>query len=293
MKKILIGCGVVALLLLLLGGGAMLYMVQTVRKQAPHAERVELFEQRMRERFGEPEEFVPPREGVDARRFALFMDVRESLRETGVPVARRIDQIAREFQSPNGKSRSFLGRVSTYVRGFRTGMGILGEGLEYVVRADSILLDVDMGRGEYLYLHLLSASSWLRWSPTELVPPPRAGEDDEGPFRRVGEDVRRESFRLFRAQLQNAARDFAERPPESDTESAWAATVEAALESARGPGGPFPAQGALPPHVLATLEGFEGRLRSMLPRSAGELLVESPLLMDIDSADGEVRIQFD
>ena len=290
MKKILMGCGILALLVLVVLGGGMYYLFHTVREHAPQAERIEEYERQMRERFGRAEDYVPPRAGIEPERLALFVDVRERLKDAGSPIAARIDVLAQEMRSGNGAPGSFFGRMRTWARGFRSGMDVLGEGLQYIGLADSMLLDAGMGRGEYLYNHLLSAQCWLGWTPTDVVA--REGADPEGPFRELGEDMRTASVRLFRQQLRNAQSAFESQPPASPQESAWAAAIDGALVRLPPPG-VFPLEGKLPIEVDRNLEPYRAKLRSMLPDTVGELLVESPLLMDSEDSGAEVRVKFD
>src|SRR5262245_45983229 len=91
MRKFLIGCGVVFACVVLLNVIGFIVVTQWFKKRFPDADNIERVQAQLVERFGRPESYVPPLDGVPpAPRVALFVAMRDSLMPQRAAAAERL-----------------------------------------------------------------------------------------------------------------------------------------------------------------------------------------------------------
>jgi hypothetical protein len=271
MKKLLIGCAIVAgfFLVLTISGSAVLYT--WFKRNAPDMERVETVRDQMRERFGERDDFVPPLDGVlQADRVEVFLKVREDLGETRREIAVRLDEFIQVAvrEKAEFENRGVFDKIKGGVAMARTGAALLREGVDYLGIRTEKLLAAGMGEGEYVYLYALLTYSWLRWDPIEAV-----GQSLVESLELTEEidDLGDEYRRILIKQVRNQKRELERKRDRSDVEERVLKSVEAALDTADADR-TFPYAGAMP-------EGW-------LPKTPAEVLLDSASLMSDEDHKG-------
>lgn len=289
MKKLLIGCGIVALVLLVLsvGGGVVSYY--WFRSQMPDMAQVKDARRELGERFGPRDEYAPDLDGrLLPERIELFLAVRESLLASRGGIGARIQSF---IESASARPREGRGVVAKIRDGFglaRGGFGLIRLGTEYVGERARKLLDAGMGDGEYTWLYCLMCFSWLEWDPRQAL-----GDAwfDGNDMEQAPEELHDEYRRIFTRQLRNQRRALEDKAPRTADEDQALARVQEALGSARAER--FPFQGALPPEWRDVLEPYRARFTATLPRTPGEYLLESVDHLMEEEEGGGFRFQID
>ncbi len=271
MKKVLIGCGVLVLLAVLFIGIGGYIAVQNVRQEFEVAKRTERVHEELVKEYGSAEEYVPvaPSE-LSPARLEQFMVVRES-------VSRFVRQVASDAEALHVQEKSgpFAGlrKAASQIRG---SMGLFRDGMVALAVRDSLLMQQGMGEGEYVYLHCLTQYSWLA---NDVPMALSSGEPIEGGDITQTIDESLEQLRdMYVTILRNHRESLGEDDP-------WRQVLSSEL--ARRFQGPFdfPLRGQLAGEDVAQLASLEVRLRSWLPRTAHEQLIET-LAMIATGEDG-------
>ncbi|MFQ5599274.1 MAG: hypothetical protein ACE5G2_01830 [Candidatus Krumholzibacteriia bacterium] len=284
MKKVLVGCAVAAGVLLLLGVVSGVLVVNWVRKELPEMKRLTEAREALIERFGDREDYVP---ALDAQlrpeRIELFVSAREHLLFDRAEVAARLESFIKKTRSEDWERRGAFEKLVEGLNMLKGGLGIAGQGMEYLGIRSEKLLDAGMGEGEYAYLFCLMCYSWLEWDPFEALGEEAVedlGLEDEvvalqGEFRRI----------LLR-QLKNQRLELQDKDDRTPAEERALELVADAIRQARDRSGRFPFQGAIPSSWVAVLEPFRDRFTATLPTTPTELLLESveQLLEEDDSS---------
>ncbi len=275
-----IGCGVVLLVLILIGTAGVFYLRETFRGIQEATESYE----RLAAREGEIEEYVPPADGaVPGPRLALFLAVRESLR----PAQEELAAVFAAFP-PDGVARDEKGSFADVIRIVGAVAGMITPIGEYCTRRNEALMRAGMGMGEYVYIYTIAYHSWLGHPPgdgpvvTKDCCPGSPGGRRERLF--GGEDAtfgpekvrrrhRRHALALLRNQLKSLA--DAEASPGAD---AWRRRLE--KEIARFETNPrhVPWQDGLPEAIEASVEPYRDRLEATY--DAATNCFELPLLQN-------------
>ena len=286
MRKLLIGCGVTCLVIILLLVVAGVVSYQWVKKQVPHMKEVEAARAALLERFGPRDEFVPDLDGaLHPERVELFLAVRESLLTTRAEIGGRLEGfVGKTGQRFEG--RGFLQKIIEGVSMARGGVGLFGQATEYIGTRAQRLLASEMGEGEYTYLFCLLSYSWLEWDPSKEFDPDWFASHD---MHDAVEEFTTQHRRVFVKQLRNLRNKLEAKTPLSSDEEENLERVRQALQETRGDD--FPFQGAMPAPWIAALEPYRKRFEATLPRSPGEYILESvEQLIDEEERKG-VRIQ--
>ena len=286
MKKVLIGCAIVAgvFLLLSVGGGFVAYY--WFKSQMPDMTQVKDARQELAQRFGRRDEYKPDLDGrLRPERIELFVAVRESLLATRAQIALRAQGFIERASAKPPEARGVVDKFRHGIGMARGGFGLFREGTAYVGERARLLRDAGMGDGEYTWLYGLMSFAWLEWDALrELDEDWFAAHDME----EVPEEFLGEYRRLFTRQLRNQRRALEAKTPRTAEEDRALERVQAAL--AAGKNG-FPFQGALPQEWRAVLEPYRARYTATLPHTPGEYLLESvDHLMDED--EGGFNFQF-
>lgn len=275
MKKVLIGCGVVTVvvLLLLVGGGV--FVTRWLQDQFPDTDVLEQRERRITERFGEPREWVAPLDGVyDPDRVATFVRLRSQLLPHGEEIARGFDAIADTTdEGPSG--------LRGVLSGTRQVIGLVSGSLDYLSHADSLLLAADMGKGEYAHYQILALHGVLGVDVDAMLQElGRAMDTHESyePLHDLLEQYRDEAERLMRSHVANTL-DRLRESASGDT-LAWREFLRDGRDA------PLPLVDPVPPGFRQALEPHLSSLEVTRPSTVGQMLREAPLVLDLETSDG-------
>ncbi len=221
-----IGCGVIIVAGLLVGGGVGLLLkdVASSFKQAGKTEEI------LVERYGAADDYELPAFGVvTADRIEAFLTVREATTEARTGIATAIARIEDEDNHNKG--------VRAIVNKIKAGVGV-GTDIGRLLEArNRTLVDIGMGIGEYTYIYCLAYYALLDHSPADgpdggadiqigrrgtFITVSEEGDDDDGQggYRQVRRDLRR----MLRRQAQGIGEEA------TANEKAWRARIETELE---------------------------------------------------------------
>jgi hypothetical protein len=152
-SKVLTGCGIGCLLLIVVVAGVSFMGYRWVKDTTEAVEEAGLVERELEERFGPPRTFEPHvGDAVTADRIETFLEVREALAEPREELSETIIGLSEE------------GRGSGVTRGFRAaraGIGLAPRLLSYLGARNRSLLDAEMGSGEYMWFYWMTYYAWL------------------------------------------------------------------------------------------------------------------------------------
>jgi hypothetical protein len=152
-SKVLTGCGIGCLLVIILGVGLGLMGYRWAREAVEAVEETERIQEELNARYGPIREFRPSASpGVPADRLEVFLAIREALSEHRDNLTLSVEGIA-----PSGGE----GGVVTGFRAARAGMSMAPGILEFSRARNQALLDHDMGLGEYTWVYWYIYTAWL------------------------------------------------------------------------------------------------------------------------------------
>ncbi len=152
-SKVLTGCGIGCLLVVILGVGLGLMGYRWAREAVEAVEETERIQEELNARYGPIREFRPSASpGVPADRLEVFLAIREALSEHRDNLTLAVEGIA-----PSGGE----GGVVTGFRAARAGMSMAPGILEFSRARNQALLDHDMGLGEYTWIYWYTYTAWL------------------------------------------------------------------------------------------------------------------------------------
>jgi hypothetical protein len=273
-RKLLIGCGVVAGLVAIVCLVVGITVVSWVRKNLPDSKQLQAVHQQLEQRFGAPEAFVPPLDGVPpADRVARFVAVREALAPQRAAAAGRLSSFIQQARRGRDAERPFITKAVETIGIVRGGGEMAVAMATYFGSRDRLLLDNEMGEGEYRYLYGLAHFGWLGWHPT-------ADTTVVAAVRRIDQDLvdevdgaRARMGRLMRRQFENQQRELEAKSQRTAAEESALAALRAELPvAAREDATPF--FGRLPPAWTTTLAPHRERLLAALPQQALEIALD-------------------
>jgi hypothetical protein len=280
MKKFLIGCGVLTGVAALVLAGVAFFAVRWVKNNAPDLERLQHYEAEMVDSYGEPEDFEPPKDGAyDLQRAREYIRVRDSLYDVSSELRQRMQEDAAE----GGERKKGVRRL---IAGFRSGAAYLRDSFEYLADADSILLEAEMGRGEYVHWTGLLVRGGLGIRGGEFLDFDE-DKDDRGAMQSIGIDFEKKCRTVYLDQFENLRREVGSDDP-------WIRLVEDERARVRRLDGVWPfSDGDLPPPVKVIFDAVESDLRRTAPRDISGLMLDNVLGAKIDDEGGGVQIKFD
>lgn len=257
-----IGCGAVALILLLLGVGGYFFVRNIVQEVKDQEELLSS----LTEKHGRIKEYCPDPEGtIPAVRLEAFLSVRQvysSVRqelEESLSTLSGAEKRESDVKPPRGIFR-MLG----------IGFGLLPKLADYFRSRNQALLDEGMGMGEYYYIYVVAYYSWLRKSPEDGPPFPLMDEDRGEDFRDWDEeDIRemrrdnalRKLHRMTLPMLHNQYAQLTESQPTADQKE-WQEALAAEIEAMEADRFRLPWQDGLPDTIEASLRPFRDRLKA-------------------------------
>lgn len=273
-----IGCGVVLLVLIVIGTASVFYLKETFRGIQ---EATESYEELIA-REGGIEEYLPPAGGaVPDSRLVLFLSVRESLR----PAQDDLAALFADFppgDAVRDEEGSFVDamRIVGAVAGMITPIG------EYCARRNEALMQAGMGLGEYFYIYTIAYHSWLGHSPEDgpVVTKGCCPGSAEGRRERLfdGEDatfgpekVRRRHRRYALTLLRNQLGSLADAGASPDA-AAWRRRLETEISRFETNPRHVPWEEGLPEPIEASLAPYRDRLEATY--DAATNCFELPLL---------------
>lgn len=284
MKKIAIGCGVLALITIGLGIAGVYLFSRWAEDHFPDTGAAARIRTELDATYGPADEYVPPVDGAyDPERVAVFVDVREQLHPHLLATAAEIDGIfERATSASDGGFRGFFSQMGSAI-------GAMGGLLHQSAVTDSLLLGHGMGRGEYDHLRLVLTRGWFdtdalraEWESA------LAGQEKESEglaalheFLEESEQHASETLRRHLANLDGAL--GADAP---DSVRAYVDTIDADRD--------FPFTNPVPPALATAFEAHAVRLRATIPATFGAWIAEGADLIDEEGSDGSsTRVQFE
>ncbi len=279
MKKFFIGCGVLTGIGILLLVGTSFFAVRWFKSNAPDLDRLDRYETELTDRFGQVADFVPPAQGAyDPERARLYVKVRRRLHEIGAPLRSRIQSDV-DKDSPSHRG------LRKFVAGLKSGAAYLRDSFEYIAAADSILLEADMGRGEYVHWTGLLVRGGLSIRGSDYLDFD-VDADDRGPLQALGVEFEEDCRRVFLRQF-DALRSAKDDDP-------WVQLVLDERARVRHEDGLWPFTGKTLPEPLDSIFAeVETELRRTAPQDAAGLLLDNVLGARIDDDRGSWRVEFD
>lgn len=267
MRKILIGCGVLAGLCIVAIVVGVLIIRSWIGRTFPDAERSEAVQAQIEERFGKPEEFVPPLDGVPAAdRVERFVTLRESLAPQRDAAAARASVFIEQTSRNRDGERPWITKAIEAVGTVRGGGEMAVAVARYFGDRNQALIAAEMGEGEYGYLYGLAYFGWLAWQPfaDSVAVADLRGLDSEMVEEIAG--ARARMGRLLRTQFANQERALAAKTSRTAAEEAALAALRAELpEAERNDAIPF--VGRAPAVWTAPLQPYRERLVATLPQT--------------------------
>ena len=288
MRRILIGCGIaclVVIVMLVVGGIA---VGSWVRSQVD-TKQVESLHAELEKRFGSAESWVPPLDGkLDPARVALFAAVRDSIAAGRRVAAADFSTFMHVVGRNRPEGRPALEKLLDVVSTARNGTTMATSMVKYFTTQERVLLDNGMGPGEYRYLYCTAYFAWLQWDPM-AKPEVRDALQRANMLQEV-ETARARYGRLLRGQLENQRRDLEAKTVRTPAEDAELSLLKAELEDVAKTER-FPFIGRLPATTTAALEPHRARLEATLPQDAAEIALD--LFRAARKRGGGFNIDFD
>jgi len=288
MKKFLVGCAIVSAVVVVLVVGVSLYFVSWFKNASPDSDHLKEVRTELVERYGERDDYTPPLDAsLDPNRVALFIDVREDLILTRIEIASGLDEFLDMMKEDKDRQRNPIQKLVHGVQMIKGGAGLVTQGLTYLGARSEKLLEVGMGEGEYFHYYALMAFCRLEWDPLSKLEPSVIKEFD---MERDIEAMVDEYRRIFERQLRNERNALLAIDERSAEQERALELVSAGLDAG---GRRFPFQGQVPTEWLKIFEPYEYRFVDTLPKTPAEMLLDAISLLDEDSGDGTVKINFD
>lgn len=268
-----IGCGVIVLIVALLGFGGFMFFRNTVHSFDQAGETRDALD----EVYGPVEDFVPwPDGAIPPARLEAFLAVRDSLAASRQAFERALDYFPEAEARMKEEGTSTWQKIRLGLQMGRRGVGVGETVARHFVDRNRALLAHGMGVGEYTWLYTLAYYSWLDHSPTDA--PERTevkfGEeedaeltwDDEGADEPELRQRQRRISRQTLAMLENqlAALDSL---PAAEVEPDWRDEVEREIARMRDQPGRMPWQDEVPVQMAASLEPYRDRLEAAYSRA--------------------------
>lgn len=256
--KILSGCGIGCVVLLVLGAGLAWLGYSWVSTTMEEVETAAETTAELQRAFGPVASFVPP-PNVPAERMEVFLAIRDALAEERQSLAEPIETIAER------------GRVGGGFAVARAGFALAPRMVAFAAARNQALLDQGMGRGEYTWIYWLVYHAWLGHPADDsqlhdLMQEPAADENgvrvqfDGGPEpERLTWELRRD----IAAMLENLHTALAEDPELAPIRRA----VREELERVAADPGRVPWQDGLPEVMASGLAPHRERLEATYSRA--------------------------
>jgi hypothetical protein len=150
--KVLAGCGVGCLLIVLALGGVAWMGYRWAKTAAEVIEEAGRAEDQLEAEYGQVQEFTPPLDGrIPVDRIEAFLAVRDSMAPERTALSDSIEALA------PAKEGGAVGGL----RAARAGIGMAPRLIEFAGARNRALLEIGMGPGEYTWIYWLTYHAWL------------------------------------------------------------------------------------------------------------------------------------
>jgi len=263
-----IGCGVIVLLIIIVGTVGYFFIKDTVDT----FKEAEASQDRVEELYGTVEDYCPEASGTfSADRIEAFLAVRDSMS----PIIREweegLDDFSQDIEDVANKKNTFwkvLGLIGK-------GVGAIPEMVAFYTARNEALLHAEMGMGEYYYMYALIYYSWLGNSVADgpdfqLMGNNMGGRtyrydrDDKTGKKEYEKDVREERRDRITRIVRNTIRPMMECQLEDlkdrGVHNSWRRALEAELDALEADSDRLPWQRGLPRVMDRSLRPFRERL---------------------------------
>jgi hypothetical protein len=255
--KVLAGCGVGCLLVVVVLGGLGWMGYRWARTAAEVVEAAERAERRLDEEYGSTRDFLPPNNGrVSDLRMEAFLSVREATMPQRQELAESIEALA----PAEGE-----GRAAGGIRAARAGISMAPRMLEFARARNEALLEAEMGQGEYAWIYWLSYHAWLGHPAGESllddIMEMRSESDGAVQMHIDGfgtEEAMWQLRRDIRAMLRNLEQELEDRSEASDIHQ----LVEAELAAMKEDSHRMPWEDGLPEALAVGLDPYREQLEA-------------------------------
>lgn len=257
-SKVLTGCGIGCLVLIVLAVGMSYMGYRWVRDTTEAVEEAGRIERELEDQFGPVHAFTPPTEpGVPEDRMEVFLAVREALTEQRDQLASAVTGLASAGEG---------GGVASGFRTARAGMSLAPLTLGFANARNRALLDAGMGIGEYTWIYWQTYFAWLGHPADESqlheIMKERSSEHGSVQIHMDGGmEPERITWRLrrdIRAMLKNLEQELEADPDRTGLlEAVTAELAELDADPAR-----VPWQDGLPESFAVGLEPYRQRLEA-------------------------------
>ena len=257
-SKVLTGCGIGCLLLIMLAVGMSFMGYKWVKETTEAVEEAGRIERELEDAYGPARAFVPaPGPGVPDDRMEVFLAVREAMTERRNELETAVASLAAAAEG---------GGAASGLRAARAGVSLAPLVFEFANARNSALLDVGMGMGEYTWIYWFTYFAWLGHPADdselhEFMNSQAAGEGAVQIHVDGGMEPERITWRLRRdvkAMLRNLEQELAADPA---SDGLLRAIAEEFSKLDADPGR-VPWQDGLPEVVTSGLEPYRVRLEA-------------------------------
>jgi hypothetical protein len=258
-SKVLAGCGVGCLLLMILVAGMGFMGYRWAQDAVEAVEEAGRIEQELDERFGRARSFVPAlAPGIPSDRLETFVGIREGLAAPRQELAGAINGLKSVGETGGGIAAGF--------KAARAGVGMAPATLEFSRARNQALLDNGMGLGEYTWIYWYTFNAWLGHPADdselhEFMQEREAGSGRVEIHMDGGMEPERITWRLrrdIRSMLRNLEQGLLDSPEHADL----AALVSSELAMLDEDPGRVPWEDGLPAELAVGLEPFRERLEA-------------------------------
>jgi len=257
-SKVLTGCGIGCLLVVIVGVGASFMGYRWIQNTSEAYEEAGRIERELKDRFGQARAFVPaPGPGVSSDRMEVFLTVRDALTGPREELSATVTGLAGGDGEPG---------IGNGLRAARAGVSLGPRVLEFANARNRALLEAGMGVGEYTWIYWFTYFAWLGHPADdsalhEMV----ESHNSDGSSVQIhidgGMEPERITWRLRRdvtAMLRNLQTELESDPAQADLLAAVTAEI-AALDADPGR---VPWQSGLPEAFAVGLEPYRERLEA-------------------------------
>lgn len=272
-KKFMIGCGLVLVVLLGIGVFGAVQLKNWLQDTVPHLEQMEARRTALVDAYGPATAYVPPTtDAYDPARVATYLDIRDALRDERSALTTRVEELI-AWSLEEGNS-GFLESMSH----FGGAVKIFASLTRYSSSTDSMLLEREMGLGEFTHLHSTLFWGWMdleseRRQWREMIEAAPADNDMVETLAELQNSAETRSSEILRAHLGNLIEAVGDSPTDS---------VAAHLAVIRSGNPDLPFADPLPSSLERAFDAEAVRIRSSAPKSLGAWLAEMASLIDFD-----------
>lgn len=256
-----IGCGVVILILALLGVGGFFF----IRNIVQGFKDTEAIMSTLTETYGRVKEYCPDPDGaIRSDRIEAFLSARAAF----TPVRDKIGRSLQILSDAKNVEEIEVKTPRNVFKMIRLGFGLVPQIADFFKGRNQALLDERMGMGEYYYIYVIAYYSWLSKKPEDG--PDFQFVDREGEYNydlldeeEVREERRERILRRLHRQILPMLKNQYAKLTESNVSGVpdkWREILAAEIKAMEEDRERLPWQEGLPEHLIASFRPFRERL---------------------------------